>query len=162
MKKQEIIEMFHKVDYVPKTRVQSVDLLEKYCIERGYELIKEKQGEYRLREFEAIEDWTKPLKFVYENFGEDKFGECNGVPIELIAVIQHETMGTFDPRIFSYILNHKDGDIIDFGDALVKFNDKSWIIDLDILAAYGVLEEDYDCILVHNYFIDNYDLEGCY
>lgn len=41
MKKQEIIEMFHRVDYVPKTHIQSLDLLDKYCVKRGYELIKE-------------------------------------------------------------------------------------------------------------------------
>lgn len=160
MKKQEIIEMFHKADCVSKTHIQSLDLLEKYCVERGYELIKEGRGDYRLREFEAVEDWTKPIKFVYEDFGEDKFNECNGVPIELIAVLANETNGFFDPRVYTYLLNHKDGGIVDFGPAIAKYGHNNWIIDLDILAAYGVIEEDYDSIWIHNYF-QRFEFTNC-
>lgn len=65
-----------------------------------------------------------------------------------------ETHGFLDLRILSYILNHKSGDILDFGPVINKIGGNDWIIDLDILAAYGILEEDYDSIWVHNYFFD--------
>ena len=67
MKKEEIVKMINEATYTPKTYLSTIPLLEDWCKEHGYELVKEKPGDYYIREKEVIEDWTLP--FYIEKMG---------------------------------------------------------------------------------------------
>lgn len=140
MKKEEIVKMINEVTYTPKAHIATIPLLEEWCKEYGYQLVKEKAGSYYLREKEVVEDWTLPFE-VEEMSDEDT---C-----DTLYLLERETGGTFDLHLYAFLRKQKDGKPVDFGAFDTEKPD--WIIDLDYMVQKGVIRLEDGKLIMGDY-----------
>lgn len=70
-------------------------------------MVKEKPGDYYLREKEVIEDWTLPL-YIEEMGANEKQDKCNvykDIPFDTLYLLEHETHGFFELPLYAFLRN---------------------------------------------------------
>ena len=122
----------------------------------GYTIKKNGVDDYTLQENGVITDFTKPLQIRRDlpDLASNKM--YNGVPLSLISDYIYCGGGEFNPELWCYLMNKKDGDSIRFGEILNLNmlwckNISDIVNNFDSLVYLGFLKDKEDYIEVYAY-----------
>lgn len=132
MTRKEIINFLHDTYGCKKTAMKTIAGLKECADSVGYVVIKKGVEDFDFWEKGVIIDFTKPLRIHRDLPALSTTKMYNGVPVGIIIDQMNVGLAVFNPDLWCYIMNKKDGDIIHF-DEIIS------------LKAYGC--KDYENIL---------------
>jgi hypothetical protein len=151
MTQKEIVQILHDKYGYKKTPLRNMKIITEVAEREGYVLYKRGVDNYDLIKKDYIMDFTKPLKFFREIPELATTEKYNGVPLGYIMELFY--YGDLDYKIWCYIMNKKDGDVLRFK----EIADLGWkdcdnvLLELDIMTYYGFLREKTDHLEVYTY-----------
>ena len=161
MTKKEITDFLHDKYQCKKTDMRTIKDMVEVASSVGYNVIKQGVDNFDLCEKGIIMDFTKPIKLITKlPDGLPVTRVINGIPVPLLCEATY--FGRFNPELYAYLVNKKDGEHIHFNELLILKiayckDLQSIIWNLDELTFSGYLKEQKDCIEVYIYPYDQSD-----